>query len=234
MTPSNLWIVLSALAFLGTAALLVCLLGVAAWGAVSGRPPLIKVGLIGAGVLGTGYAIVLLAAGVLSRDQLLPVGGEKYFCELDCHLAYSVTGLRSVTGVPGASGTVWAVTLQTRFDERTISPQRPREAPLTPNPRRIVLRTTTGAELLPLTIPGSALTALGISSTPITHQLIPGESYTTTLLFDLPAGQGAPASLSVTEDGFPTPVLIGHERSPFHGETRLALPESTVAEGPLS
>jgi hypothetical protein len=117
---------------------------------------------------------------------------------------------------------MWAVTVQTQFDERTISPRRGREAPLWPNPRYVALMDSAGARYAPSPGLEDALGALGIRSTPITKELRPGESYQTVLVFDLPAG-AAPARLVLQEDLFVTRFLIGHERSVFHAPVLLQL-----------
>src|SRR3954469_18755393 len=39
------------------------------------------------------YLVVLLAFSLISREKALAVGVEKHFCELDCHLAYSITNV---------------------------------------------------------------------------------------------------------------------------------------------
>ena len=81
----------------------------------------------------------------------------------------------------------------------------------------------TAAEFPPLSAGPARLSALGITSTPITQELKPGEAYTTTLLFELPA-DAVPASLNLVEDILPTRLMIGHERSPLHGRALLPLP----------
>lgn len=54
------------------------------------------------------------------------------------------------------------------------------------------------------------------------RRLLPGESYTTDLAFDLPIGaQGV--HLILRSDDFETPFLIGHENRWFHGKTTFAL-----------
>src|SRR5271154_5354003 len=55
-------------------------------------------------VLLLGYASVLLAASAARREQTLGGDQEKYFCEIDCHLAYSVVGTeRAKTPVSGST-----------------------------------------------------------------------------------------------------------------------------------
>ena len=223
MTPSNSGTVLSVLALVGTGFILICATCLAILATVSRNRRLARLAIGGGAGLAAVYAIALVVGGAASGNRVLQPGEEKYFCELDCHLAYSVTALRPMTGVAEAKGVVWAVTIRTRFDERTISSRRSREAPLSPNPRRAALVAADGAEFPPLPATLDQLSALGISSTPLTQKLRPGEAFTTTLMFDLPAG-AVPASLDLVEDILPTRLMIGHERSPFHGSARLALP----------
>jgi hypothetical protein len=52
--------------------------------------------------------------------------------------------------------------------------------------------------------------------------LRPGESYTTTLAFDLPADARNP-SLLITEGEWLTHFVIGHENSPLHKHVRFQL-----------
>jgi hypothetical protein len=222
MIPSNGGAVLSALALVGTSSLLLCAGGVAIVATIFGHRRLARRAMAGGAGLAAAYAIALVAVGAASGSRVLPPGEEKYFCELDCHLAYSVTGIIPVSGVPEATGAVWAVTIRTRFDERTISSRRSLEAPLAPNPRWVALVTADGAEFPPLPPAPGQLAILGLSSTPLSEELRPGESYRSTLLFDLPPS-ATPVSLDLTENVFPVRLLIGHERSPFHGKVRLAL-----------
>jgi hypothetical protein len=45
----------------------------------------------------SGYSAVLLGASLGGHDWTLSPGREKYFCELDCHLAYSIAGVEKTT-----------------------------------------------------------------------------------------------------------------------------------------
>ncbi len=42
------------------------------------------------------YSCVAAVFSLRSRERVLARGEEKYFCEIDCHLAYSVTDVRRV------------------------------------------------------------------------------------------------------------------------------------------
>jgi hypothetical protein len=152
-----------------------------------------------------GYATLLFGASLTSQERVLAHGAKKYFCEIDCHLAYSVEGVR-------ASGTSYVVSLRTWFDESTISPMRPKDAPLYPNPRQVYIVDASGRRFEP--------SPAGVRA--LSRPLIPGQSYVTELVFDLP-GDLSGARLFVgnadPEDSF----LIGHELSPFHHKIWFAL-----------
>lgn len=218
--PTNTFTVLSTLALLGTLGLVLLALVVAVWGKTHANGRLTRLGLLVAGGLSAGYLAVLVLVGVASRERVLPAGSEKYFCELDCHLAYRVERVAPIRTAEGG-GTTWAVRVRTRFDEQTISSRRSREAPLWPNPRKLQLIDSKGnayaeADTLERMVAGD-------SSIPLTRELRPGESYTTILLFVLPAG-AIPAKLSLTEDLLVNRFIIGNERSLFHSPVLLDLP----------
>ncbi len=181
------------------------------------------------------YITLLLGGGLLSRGRVLPVAAEKYFCELDCHLAYAVTqvsvvdSLGSGTAVQKPSGRFWLVTVRTRFDQNTISARRSLTEPTWPAPRRIALVSAEGERYSPMEDEDSTLASSGISSTPITRELPPGATYTTTFVFDLPEETVA-TGLLLTDDLVVSRFLIGHERSPFHAPTLLQLPSPSVAQ----
>jgi len=226
MNPSNVSVLLSVLAFLGTIALVGLLAVLALWWAARGdgrRARLAAMGALGAGIA---YAAVLAVASLTSREQLIPAGGEKYFCELDCHLAYKVVAVAPALDQAGDSR-LWAVTVQTRFDETTISERRPRDAPLTPSPRQIRLRAGTGSRVPALTPAEVAAAGIADTGTPIDQALRPAESYRTTVWFRLPAGE-SPTVLLLEDDVEVSRVLIGNERSPMHAKVVLALPGPAV------
>ena len=110
------------------------------------------------------YVALVLAAGWTSQDRVLALGQEKHICEVDCHLAYSVVAAET-------RGTRCTVTVKVRFDAATISPHRGR-GPLTPNSRYAALVDDRGRRY-------EAPTA------ELRRPLVPGESYTTDLVFDV-------------------------------------------------
>lgn len=220
---SNVAIVVGVLLFLGTVGLLGLGALAAGWALARGRPEVARgLGLGGLGLMVL-YGLVLAGVSLLSRGAVLPLGQEKYFCEIDCHLAYAVTEVRTVPsiGTERAAGVFYLVTLRTRFDSTTISSRRGLE-PLAPNPHSLVVLDADGHRYLPSPTAQSALGSAGLAGRPLSRPLVPAESYTTTFAFDLPAGVRQPRLL-LTEDGFPTPVIIGHENSFFHAKTTFAL-----------
>jgi hypothetical protein len=164
--------------------------------------------LIGAGALV--YFGLLFTMAFASREETLAPGQEKYFCEIDCHLTYSV--LRGREEFQDGHRQVHIV-LRTRFDEATISSHRPKDATLSPNEREIVLLDSQGRNFVPVTFAG----------VPLTRSLIPGESYETELTFRVPP-DASRLRLLVTSLGWEEHLLIGDEKSPGHKKTYLAVP----------
>jgi hypothetical protein len=156
------------------------------------------------------YTGVLFAFSAASKDRTLPRGQEKYFCEIDCHLAYSITNVQEL-GEGGARRLI-AITIRTRFDDKTISARRPKDAPLTPNPRSVQLVDESGNTFLS-----------GLSSgTSFEKSLTPGESYVSTLVFQVPrTSEGL--RLLITAPNGPVEFLIGNELSLGHKKTYLGL-----------
>src|SRR5262245_30111157 len=101
---------LVALAFLATGLVLVGAAVGSGAACAAGRAAPSKV--LGGGALAVAsvYAPFLVAAALLSRDRTLSPGERKYFCEMDCHLAYDVTAAADA-GIGRR-----AVTLRTWFD----------------------------------------------------------------------------------------------------------------------
>jgi len=180
--------------------------------------------VVGAGL----YAAALLAFSLTSRDQVAERGEEKYFCEVDCHLAYSVLDVRESKSLgtrpaeASARGLYRVVTMRVRFDPETTSVHRPQDMSLTPNPRSLRVVDASGAIYRPDPAGQRALETVEGPSIPLTRSLQPGESYTTRLVFDLPEKASDPRLL-ITESDWITRLVIGHENSPFHGKTSFRL-----------
>ena len=206
---------LGILAFLGLAGgtLLAALMSVIALG----RRRMDQVRLA-AGVTGfvwASYGLVLTATSALSTERVLGLGEEKHICEIDCHVAYTVTGVRSAFTIEGrtAAGTFYIVSLYVRFDAATISAHRGM-APLTPGPRIVEVRDQAGRVYTPL--PQSGASSLERS-------LVPGQGYATTLLFDLPTDIHNPRLFIGAQSGWPDRLVIGSENSLWHGKTLFRL-----------
>src|SRR6266481_951265 len=126
--------------------------------------------------LGTAGLLALVALVLL-----LALGERKYFCEIDCHIAYSVSGVEETAMLgdelhqTAATGRFVIVHLKTWFDPSTISPHRG-NGELSPGLRRIVLVDRHGTEFPPSASAQQLLAKLHGASTPITQPLRPGES----------------------------------------------------------
>jgi len=166
------------------------------------------------GVAAIVYFALLFGFSLISQQKILARGQEKYFCEIDCHLAYSVIDIKTIDIKTAPTGEMlrYTVTLQTRFDETTISSRRPLDATLTPNPREIRLLDGQGREY--------GVSEIG--GIPLETPLKPGGSYTTQLQFTLPK-DASNLRLLLTAAGWQQRLLIGEENSWLHKKTYFAL-----------
>lgn len=176
---------------------------------------------------GAVYLGGVLAFSAASAERVLAGGEEKYFCEIDCHLAYAVVGVRKAKTLgraPGeatAAGEFYVVHVRTRFDENTVSPRRD-DRPLTPNARAATVFDSEGRSYSPSPEGLRALELSGEAGPPLSTPLRPGESYTTALVFDLPPGVREPVLL-LNESSLPTRFIIGHENSLLHKRTKFRI-----------
>ncbi len=161
------------------------------------------------------YATLLVGASLVSRERTLAPGEKKYFCEMDCHLAYEVAAAAA------PSATMRVVTVRTWFDPKTIASARG-NGPLTPNPRVVSLVDASGRRFEPSVEATRAWERAHGHSAPLTRPLRPGESYTTTFAFEVPPGIREPR-LFLGDPTGPENFLIGHENSLFHGKVYFAL-----------
>ncbi len=156
------------------------------------------------------YLAAILLFSIGSHEKLLARGEEKHFCELDCHLAYSIVGTRQAKTLgdsakqASAQGVFIVLTIKTRFDETTIAPWRGNGL-LYPNSRTLTLIDESGHSYGPVSQSG----------TPLTSPLRPAESYTTDVVFDTPIDVKH-AILLMNEGDWITRLVIGHENSPLH------------------
>lgn len=184
-----------------------------------------------------GYACVLMTASVTSRQIVLGLGENKYFCEMDCHLAYSVSPVETLKSIGDGSNAVTAhgifyiVSIKTWFDPSTISPHRGNGL-LSPNPREIVIVDSSGSEYPPSETGRAALEKTEGPQTPITEALRPGEAYITRLVFDLPVNVQHPRLfLTDSRSDFIQHLLIGHELSPYHQKIYFSLTHAISSVG---
>ena len=207
-TDNNFPAALQAMAFLGAAMLGGVLLLTTIYGAIrkkSWTKRTLMTLMAGAGI----YLVLVLGFSALSKEATLAHGQEKYFCEIDCHLAYSIVDTK--WGSAGESRAL-AVTIRTRFDENTISSHRPKDAPLAPSARAVTVIDQNGNSYLPTQVQG----------TPLAKELVPGESYTTTFEFSVPQITSGLRLLITAPEG-PVRLLIGNEMSVGHKKTYFTL-----------
>ena len=226
-TNVNLTAPLGALALLGTGFLLLTAGLTLGYSVLMKKSRLTKVAQLTIALVAGVYLGVLLIYSFASSEKVLARGQEKHFCEIDCHLAYSVTEVHE-TKVLGegpnqltAAGMFRVVTIKTRFDETTISQNRG-DALLYPNSRVVSINDENGTQYFPSAMAQSVLEKSQTAGTAMTIPLRPGESYSTTLVFDLPADIKNP-TLLIHEGEFLTHFVIGHENSFLHKKTRFQI-----------
>ncbi|PWT85023.1 MAG: hypothetical protein C5B56_14700, partial [Proteobacteria bacterium] len=84
------------LVFLGSMSCLAVTLLALVYAAVRKAPAIAKLASVGAVSIVSVYAVLLFGAAAVSPDRTLSPGAWKYFCEVDCHIAYSVQDVRSM------------------------------------------------------------------------------------------------------------------------------------------
>jgi hypothetical protein len=177
-----------------------------------------------------GYSVTLFSASLASKELTLAPGAEKYFCEIDCHLAYSVTETKTTPTIGADASAVKAqgrfviVAVRTRFDQATISRHRG-NGPLIPWPREIFLHDGAGHSYAISETGQRALTAMGEAGVSMTQPLRPGESYVSRVVFDVPTEMVSPRLLiaSPSDPRWIGTVMIGDEDSVWHKKVFLAL-----------
>ena len=226
-TNVNLAAPVGVLAFLGTGLLILVAALTLVGSLVARKFRFAKFVLIAMLVIAGIYVGAMLAFSLAGREKVLARGEEKHFCEIDCHLAYSITDVRqtrtlgTLPNQSTAQGVYTIVTIRTRFDETTIASWRGNGL-LYPNSRALTLVDKRGNRHAPANVALPALEPTQASSTPLTTPLRPGESYTTEIVFDLPADVKS-ATLLINEGEFVTRFIIGHENSFLHGKTRFRI-----------
>lgn len=194
---------LAAFAFLATAAIILAATSLTIFGLVNHKPMLARLAAVFAIASIATYAAALIVTGMTSPDSTLAAGQEKHICEIDCHLAYAVTG------VARPQPSQYRVTMRMRFDPETISSRRD-NSQLYPGPRKIVLVDEQGGEYDPVQTDG------------LDHALRPGESTEAQLVFRIPA-DAIPVRMRF-EDADPIKrLLIGSETALLHKRTMFTL-----------
>ncbi len=226
-TNVNLAAPIGALLFLGTAFLIVSLVLLLVFSLITEKFSLAKFSTLAIALIAVLYLSLLMVFSWTSTEKVLARGEEKHFCEVDCHLAYSILDSQSPKSLgtapnqPTATGLFRVITIKTRFDQKTISPTRG-DSLLYPNSRVLVVSDAQGKEYFPVTEAERFLRGLNQTGTPLTTPLRPGESYQTTVVFDLPADIQSP-TLLIHEGERETRFVIGHENSVLHKKTRFQI-----------
>jgi hypothetical protein len=221
-TNGNFEAHMAALCFLGTIGMTV-LLVITTLALCFRRRAWAKYSLLAIAALLGGYAAVLAFFSFASFERTVKRGDEKFYCGMDCHIAYSVQNVErtKTIGDATAGGQFYVIKVRSHFDERTIAPWRG-DSPLRPDPPTLTLIDDTGHSY-PVSSAGQMAwekTHGGQHS--LSDGLRPGESYETTWVFDVPT-DAASVRLFAGWSGFPSYILIGDEASPHHAKTYFAL-----------
>jgi hypothetical protein len=200
-----------------------------------------KIGAGGALIVIVGYGLLVCGVSLASREKVLPVGGWKYFCEIDCHIGYSVSGVETMAALGpetqqvSAQGQFVIVRMKVWFDEHTISPTRG-DGPLTPNARRVVLVDASGRTYARSSEGEAPLSRAKSEEVTLRRPLRPGQSFVKDLVFDVPKHTSG-LRLLITENDPETLLIIGHENSLLHKKIYLSLnsaPTITSGISPLT
>ena len=194
---------------------------------VLGKRRLSRWAVVAVVVVAGGYGTTLLFASLTSHARALAAGERKYFCEVDCHEAYSVTSVTTArtlgprSNPTTANGTFYIVKIKVWFDPSTINPRRG-NGYLHPNSHVAMVVDERGREFSVSSRGQEALESSAGHAIPFTQLLLPGDSFETTRVFDVPADAKNP-QLYVTTPEWVTCFMIGHENSFFHAKTTFRL-----------
>ncbi len=160
----------------------------------------VALGVVALGVL---YGAALLIAAVVTPERTLAPGAEKSCAGFDPHLHFRVTDARRDSGAV-------LVTVLVRSDAlRAIQD---------PRGWRAALVDARGRRYTPV----SSSAAVSGTFPVFGRRLEPGAAYDATLRFE-PGADAAGLRLLVDDLGWPGPLTIGSENSPFHRHTYFAL-----------
>jgi hypothetical protein len=213
------------LLFLGSAFCLTVGTLVLLYAAARGHSLLKLTSAVALGGLLLSYFGLLIGVSIASPEKTVPVGGWKYFCEVDCHIAYSVRSAFSAAmlgpeAAPAiAKGKFVVVKLETWFDERSIAKFRG-NGRLAPGPRRVFLVDEAGRRFEPWR---PKVTSPMDPGTPLTTPLRPGESYSTNLIFEVPDSASPYRLLLLNDSAVISRLVIDDENSWLHRKIYLAV-----------
>jgi len=208
--PRSSWLL-----FLGTVLLIGASFLVLFYGAVRRSSFFARLGAGAALTIAAGYFILLSGVSFASSEEVLRPALE-IFCEIDCHLAYSLIGARNRrrAGPGDATG------LRTRLICSCSSKDlvwrahhlRPsRQWPLAPNGRKVIL-SMHGRSFAPSPEGQAAFARLIGFSTPLTTLLRPGEVLHDGFRLRCPRDLAGSGSQSLRRPR--SRLVIGHENSP--------------------
>jgi hypothetical protein len=158
-----------------------------------------------------------------SFDRIVARGDKKFYCGMDCHIAYSVRNVERVKTIGGtnASREFYLITLRSHFDQRTLAPWRG-GSPLRPCPPALTLIDGSGHWYLISVAGQKAWAAAQEAQHSLSDGLRPGEAYETTWVLDV-AADSQNLRMFAGWNGFPACGLMGNEASPGHKKTYFAL-----------
>jgi len=155
------------------------------------------------------YLTLLLSASLTSRGRMLGLNEDKKFCGfyIDCHMQVAVTRVDTARqlGTLQANGLLHVVTLRVSSDARAV--------PLRLLDPHFVLRDARGRRYLPVR---------AAERDSLSRLVGPGESFTTTVAFDVPPGTHTlrlDVTMGIWADRLIELFLIGDEDSFLHKGT---------------
>jgi hypothetical protein len=234
-TNVNLAAPIGVMAFLGTGFIFLIAVLVLIQSLIVKKRRRAKIVLVIMLIVAGAYVAATLIFSITSQEKTLALGAEKHFCEIDCHLAYSIVNISqsktagNFSNQSTARGVYTIVKIKTRFDETTIGALRGNGL-LYPNSRVVTLVDDRGNKYDPEFEGQRTLEAAPSGGKPLTTPLRPGESYTTDVVFDLPPAVKS-ATLLVHEGEWVTYLIIGHENSLLHKKTKfqISIPPTPLA-----
>jgi hypothetical protein len=151
------------------------------------------------------YAIVLVAASLSSKTVPLALGTDKCFDDW----CASVIGSRLLPRANAApSSELLAITL--RISDRAL------QAAFRPSQPRVMLTLSSGDTLAPSEVGQREFERQAGPQEDLARRLVAGESFQTTLVFELPATTRQASVVVLEGPAAITPFLVGDENSFFH------------------